>query len=677
MISLLRFRLFPSRLTARAQFTTCRGQGRKWISCFSTATFLALACGGAAQTLTCGQVTNGVIGFVGQINTYILSATAGDVIRFTALGTSGGICPDVEVTGPGGAIVGGFGCNDGFSTLRLPDTGIHTVRVRDRGNDQTGAYVIGLSFATPKCTAIALGCGQVVTNTFTNSVQQHTYSISGVAGDVIRLTSYPLAAAAPDIDIFNATGDFLTTIGFNDGFTTLKLNNSGTYTVLVRDRDNDHTGAYVLSLVYATPKCAPIALTCGQVVTNTFTSSVQQHTYSISGVAGDVVRLTSYPLAGAAPDIDIFNATGDYLTTIGFNDGFTTLKLTNTATYTVLVRDRDNDHTGAYVLSLTYITPKCSSIVLNCGQGITNTFTSSVQQHTYVVNGYAGQAIRLIGVGSGVCPDMQVFNPAGVLIGSIGCNDPSSTVILPSTQTYRVVVGERGNDEVGKYSLFLDAIGGCFRLEVGSVVGRTQEVACLPLKTFAGAPAGALNFTLLAPSSLGGVPLSYSNVSLSTGSRFADATITQGTAGTNVQWQVALRTGPVSPLIGDESIGSLCFRGISTQSVFVPFVLQSLTVSNLDGSVPGASAVVGRAVIIADQPLLEAGLSPSQERLVTTYGKANTGYEIRYTNELPYTTSRPWTLGMTNLLPTNMFQTQPLTAPLNTIPNLFLHAKER
>jgi hypothetical protein len=353
--------------------------------------------------------------------------------------------------------------------------------------------------------------------------------------------------------------------------------------------------------------------------------------------------------------------------------------LTNTAPYTVVVRDRGNDSIGGYLLSLTYITPKCSSIALNCGQGITNTFTSSVQQHTYVVNGYAGQAIRLIGVGTGVCPDMQVFNPAGALIGGIGCNDPSSTVILPSTQNYRVVVRERGNDGVGKYSLFLDALGGCFRLEVGSVaesvVARTQEVACLPLKTFAGAPAGALNFTLVAPASFGGVPLSYSNVSLSVDSRFADAIITEGTVGTNVQWQVALRTGPVSPLIGEESIGSLCFRGISTQSVFVPFVLQSLTVSNLDGSVPGASAVVGRAVIIADQPLLEAAWSPSQERLVTTYGKANTGYEIRYASDV--TTGRPWTLGMTNLLPASMFQTQPLPAPLTTVPTLFLHAKER
>ncbi|HKX61633.1 MAG TPA: hypothetical protein VJS65_07310, partial [Verrucomicrobiae bacterium] len=91
-------------------------------------------------------------------------------------------------------------------------------------------------------------------------------------------------------------------------------------------------------------------------------------------------------------------------------------------------------------------------------------------------------------------------------------------------------------------------------------------------------------------------------------------------------------------------------------------------------------AVVGRAVIIADQPLLEAGLSPSQERLVTTYGKANTGYEIRYTNEIHWAsnvTTRPWTLGITNLLPASMFQTQPLPAPLTTIPTLFLQAIER
>src|SRR5438552_8312038 len=100
------------------------------------------------------------------------------------------------------------------------------------------------------------------------------------------------------LDLFNEAGVLVTTILYNDGISTLKLTNTGTYTLLVRDRGNNDTGTYFLSLVYATPKCSAIPLSCGQVVTNTLTSSVQQDTYSIRGVAGDVIRLTSYPLNG-------------------------------------------------------------------------------------------------------------------------------------------------------------------------------------------------------------------------------------------------------------------------------------------------------------------------------------------------------------------------------------------
>jgi hypothetical protein len=534
----------------------------KFLIGWCLAVILGATLSAQAQTLTCGQVTNGTISFVGAVNTYILSATAGDVVRFTTLGTSGGVCPDVEILNPSGLSVGSFGCNDGISTLRLTNTGVHTVRIRDRDNNNMGNYVFGVVFATPKCTAIPLSCGQVLTNALTNTVQQHTYSISGVAGDVIRLTTRS-STTDVDVDVFNPNGTFFATALFNDGVTTLRLTNTGTYTLLARDRGNDGSGLYSLSLVYATPKCTAIPLSCGQVTTNSFFNGVEQHAYVINGFAGEAIRLVSSSLSG------------------------------------------------------------------------------------------------------GVCADMSVFTRLGTLVGTIGCGDAVSTLTLPSTDTYSVLVRSRGNLAVGSYSLVLDAVGGCFQLRVGSTVARTQEVACLPLRTIAGSPATALNFTLR-------TPVAMTNFSLNIGSRFATATVTSGT---NSQWFVRLRTSPENPLIGDETIGSLCFISVSTQSMFVPLVLSNLSVTNLDGSVPGASGSIGRAVIIADQSLVEAWFETNRQRMITTYGKPNTGYEIRSRSAVPG--AAPWTLAGTNLVPGAMFYSQPLTGPASNALMIFLQANER
>src|SRR5207249_769960 len=127
---------------------------------------------------------------------------------------------------------------------------------------------------------------------------------------------------------------------------------------------------------------------------------------------GEVIRLTSVSKSGdVGPDIDLFNSAGLYVGGFGYNDGISTLKLTNTGTYTVLVRDRDNNNTGSYSLGLVYATPKCTGLLLSCGQVTTNSFSDPAQQRTYTLNGVAGQKIRLISVGTsgGVCPDIDVF----------------------------------------------------------------------------------------------------------------------------------------------------------------------------------------------------------------------------------------------------------------------------
>src|ERR1041384_1427611 len=224
-----------------------------------------------------------------------------------------------------------------------------------------------------------LPCG-ITHGTISSLRQTNLYSLAGVAGDVLRITSAGTAGGVcPEIEIVDVGN-----IACGDSYSTLMLPTNGIYNVRVYDSGNSHTGGYDLSVTYATEKWTAIPLQCG-VITNTFTISIQQHTYTFSGNEGDVIRLTSASLTGdVCPDMEVFQS-GTYLASFGCYDSFSTLTLPATGTYVVLARERSLDRTGSYALGLAFATSKCA-IEIGCGT-ITNEFTSFVQQHAYTISG--------------------------------------------------------------------------------------------------------------------------------------------------------------------------------------------------------------------------------------------------------------------------------------------------
>jgi len=101
----------------------------------------------------------------------------------------------------------------------------------------------------------------------------------------------------------------------------------------------------------------------------------------------------------------------------------------------------------------------------------------------------------------------------------------------------------------------------------------------------------------------------------------------------------------------------------------------NLVVSNLDGFMPGTVGVGNRAAIIANEPLLEARIGANQQKLLTTYGKANASYEIDYsTNLVP---APNWVAAWTNTIPSSLFQTAPVSGTISNELILFLRAREK
>jgi hypothetical protein len=127
--------------------------------------------------------------------------------------------------------------------------------------------------------------------------------------------------------------------------------------------------------------------------------------------------------------------------------------------------------------------------------------------------------------------------------------------------------------------------------------------------------------------------------------------------------------------MGVQSIGSLCFTAVSTESAFVPLSLSDLVVTNQDNSLPPTHSYGSRAVIIANRPLLETLLATNKQRSYTLYGKANTNYVVR--SSINVNSPSPWTPGWTNMVPASLFYNQVLQGTYSNAPLLFLRANEK
>src|SRR5262249_4327138 len=110
------------------------------------------------------------------------------------------------------------------------------------------------------------------------------------------------------------------------------------------------------------------------------------------------------------------------------------------------------------------------------------------------------------------------------------------------------------------------------------------------------------------------------------------------------------------------------------QSVFAPLSISQLTVTNVGGFAPETKVQGGRAVIIADQSLLEAQLATNTLRILTLFGKAEKDYEILYSTNLNAATA--WLPAWTNTLPASMFLTWPIQGSLSNAPVLLFRARE-
>jgi hypothetical protein len=196
-----------------------------------------------------------------------------------------------------------------------------------------------------------------------------------------------------------------------------------------------------------------------------------------------------------------------------------------------------------------------------------------------------------------------------------------------------------------------------------SPIVRTQNMACLSFGTAANSASSMVSFALEAPAG------HLSNPILTTDDCWAGTIAPEG----NSRWLVVLTNTCSNALMGLRNAGTVCFTAISAHSAFVPVQIMALSVTNRDGTRPNTRALHNRTVNIANEPLLEARMAPNGNRILTTYGKANSQYRIEQGSAL----SGPFTAAWSNTVPASLFVIETVRAPWSAAPTLFLRATER
>src|SRR5207237_545907 len=262
-----------------------------------------------------------------------------------------------------------------------------------------------------------------------------------------------------------------------------------------------------------------------------------------------------------SPIRDLYTPSGRVLlsATVG-----STSALTESGTYTVLVR---NLSAGSYNINLQFTTGRCAASIA-CGQTLAGTMPGAgnftgfpqAQQDSYVFSATAAEAVAFAAVATSPTGifQAQLFDPAGRSLAFSTTNSRSSSIVLPTSGTYTMLVRSH-TLQAGGYNLNLQfTTGRCAQSSIacgqtlgGSIPGSGNSTG------FAQAQEDAYRFTATTGEAVSFAAIATSGAILPFADLFSPSGRQLGTSqgGGNASASIALpETGAYTLLVGDHTL---------------------------------------------------------------------------------------------------------------------------
>jgi hypothetical protein len=167
-------------------------------------------------------------------------------------------------------------------------------------------------------------------------------------------------------------------------------------------------------------------------------------------------------------------------------------------------------------------------------------------------------------------------------------------------------------------------------LNVGSAVLRAGQSNSVPVSDNANTNLTSIDVTLKIP------PGHLTNLVLQSFAPQLDPAAATLVQQNSASWQMHLATLSGQTIVGSNTLAEIAFTAVSNQSsAFVPLQVVALTGMKTNATpISRTLGQSGRVVVIANQPLLDAGFASDGSRQLTLYGKAWTSYAIEYSTNL-------------------------------------------
>jgi YD repeat-containing protein len=363
-----------------------------------------------ATPINCGQVAEGSIDSLREMDAYTFTVSANDVVTIGARKISGGLTPYLELYNPSG---GWIWRGSPPWTGNLTTAGTYKVLIRDSSYGNTGSYVVYWQRWNNPC-ASALSCGQMTTGSIGGAADPpflRYYSFNALANDSVTIRATKTSGTlTPYLELYNASG---TQIGTGAGQLDKALTAAGIYTVVVRDQNSINTGEYLLTWLKVNNPCSFTPIGCGQVLQGSVDTVGEIDAYTLTATGGDNVVLTLTKTSGGLdPSVELYNSSGarvGYQYSASGNQVTITQTLATGGTYTVFVSDYGNDESGSYTLKFqknNNICPEVTLTVPNGGDRLAATSNFTIRWTCTSSQGINSQEINLSTDGGQTFPNI-------------------------------------------------------------------------------------------------------------------------------------------------------------------------------------------------------------------------------------------------------------------------------
>jgi uncharacterized repeat protein (TIGR01451 family) len=358
--------------------------------------------GTATFAIQSGETKKRSITSAGQMDVYSFIATAGDAVTILmgkeSDDPSNYFAPQVELHAPDGSIVKALS-GDGFACIpgeKLSQAGTYFVVCRNRegtGTNGYGDYGVSL-LKNPGTASFPIQSGETKKGSITSAGQMDSYIFTANAGDTVTILmgeegDDPLNYFAPQVELHAPDGSVVEALS-GDASASIqgqKVNQTGTYFIVCRDREGTATngyGSYGVSLL-KNPGTASFSIQPRETKRGNIASAGQMDVYSFTANAGDTVNILmeeegADPLNYFAPHVELRAPDGSVVKALSGDTSASIQgqKVNQTGTCFIVCRDRKGAGTlshGAYRVSL-MVVPGDPGPDLHLAINHTGTFTA-------------------------------------------------------------------------------------------------------------------------------------------------------------------------------------------------------------------------------------------------------------------------------------------------------------